>query len=365
MALYCQAGSGPLLHLTVNQGKTGSMKLSVVLTASLALVTLLQSQAATTYSPGYSGLVNQTHTNSDNIISFDWDASHHLYYMTSSGFPDVNVWLDDGGVPLQNIYSEPNNFVGASLLTIGSHVYFNDSTFSNTQNIWKYSIPGSTTSLASTTSNSNLSTDGSDLFIAGSGPVDANHLYHSALDASGDLSTDPATDLGGTGSGNSGPLSLDSAGNLYYAPGFNDKSIYKWSAFEVAEAIADPINDPLSLTGALWKDYSSDFANVSGGTGIAFDDDGDLVLSLTDFSNPSLLVEFEVDSLGNYDGHSQILSTTGRLGDVRFANGSIFFANDNQIIQVIPEPSTTGLLLLATAGFAFRRSRASSYRASA
>jgi hypothetical protein len=77
-----------------------------------------------------------------------------------------------------------------------------------------------------------------------------------------------------------------------------------------------------------------------------------LLLTLTDFSNPSYLVRFDVDALGDYEGFEAILSSTDQLGDVRFRDGSIYLASSNSILQVVPEPGTVGLVLMGCAALA-------------
>ena len=80
-------------------------------------------------SPGYSVSTYYTHTTSDDIVSFNWDASSNLYYMTDNDA----IWKTNGGAPV-NIYSAPSvpgdtYFAGANVTTIGNYVYFNDSDF--------------------------------------------------------------------------------------------------------------------------------------------------------------------------------------------------------------------------------------------
>lgn len=295
-------------------------------------------------SPSFNLETVYTHSTSDLVGSYDWTDSGDLYYITSSSsFLNASAWRATAGSPV-NIYSDPNQFGGASLVSIGDYVYFNSSDFSNTQNIWKYGpLSGaSATQLASTTNNYGLYKRNGDLFITGAQGFGTNQIFYSDLDANGDLVNDPAIDLGTT-FGASGPLAFDASGNLYYAPGFGDQSIYRWSAAQVVAALADP-NSPLPTTGVLWYDYSGDFS-VSGGTGMVITDEGDLVLSLTDFTNPSLLVEFGIDESGEFDGFSELLSSTGRLGDVRYYDGYIHIANDNEILRLVPEPSGTALIL--------------------
>jgi len=314
------------------------MKLSKSLVALAIGATALAGHvhASLTFGSGFGGNVYHTHSTTDRVTSFDW-AGGDFYTMTSAGFPDVNVWRHTG-FGTTNIHAQPSNFAGSSVIAIGDYLYFNDST-SDDQNIWKFGPLSGTPAaiLTSTTANSGLYSDGSDLFIAGAMGFGTNEVFHSTLNSSGELVSDPATSLGTT-FGSSGPLAFDGAGNLFYAPGFGDTRIFRWTAAQVQAAIADPVADPLPTTGVEWYDYSSDF-NVSGATGMVVDAAGNLVVSLTDFSNPSFLVTFGVDLFGAYGGHTQIATSTNRLGDVRFHEGSIYFAYDNEVFQVIPEPA--------------------------
>lgn len=319
----------------------------------ILLSTLLApaSFGAITYNNGFGGVASYTHTTSDSVVSFDWSSTGQLFYMTSSGFPDINVWRDNGGSP-QAVYSEPNNFSGASVTAIGNYIYFNDSTSGGTQNIWKFGPTNGSpaTTLISTAANSTLTGHNGDLFIAGDGNGNfVNENFYTDLDGNGDF-TGSVVNLG-ENFGSSGPIVFDAVGDMYYAPGFNDKSIYKWTAAQVADAIAGI--STLPTTGVLWYDYSADFANQSGATGMALDADGNLIVSITDFVNDSVLVQFGVDGTGDFDGVlTQILSTTTRLGDVRNYNDDIYVAANNTVLQIIPEPGSTGMLLGLIAGVA-------------
>jgi hypothetical protein len=309
-------------------------------------------------SPGFGLETYYSHTTGDSIISFDRDASSNLYYMTSAGFPDVSVWKYSGGPTPSTIYSNPSNFAGASVLTIGDYVYFNDSNSLGTQFIHAYGpVSGApSVNLLSTTRNSNLHTDGTRLFIAGAPGFGTNHIYYSNLAPNGDLVNDPAIDLGVT-SGFSGPLAFDLDGNLYYAPGFSDLSIYKWTASEVNAAIANPVTNPLNVAGHEWLDYTLLYGTAGGATSMLLDVDGDLLVTLSDFENPSVLVEFGVTPAGAHDGtNTTILSETGRLGELRNFDGNIMVSAGNDIYKVVPEPSSL-LLALAGAGLVLSRRR--------
>jgi len=329
----------------------------------VALATLALSHPAraqlTVVAQGYSVDPYYTHTTSDSIISFDWDANAELYYMTSAGFPDVEVWKTNGGTPT-NIYSNPNNFAGGSVVDVGNFIYFNDSDFSNNQFIHSYGPISGTPAVTtfSTTPNFGLFSHGGNLFISGADSNFVNHIYYNPVAVNGSSAVGNQAISLGTTPGASGPMVFDTAGDLYYAPGFGDLDIYKWSASDVANAIANPTLDPLSTTGHLWLDYSALFPTVSGATSMLLDPAGNLLVTLADFSDPSDLIDFGVGPDGSFDGGAAtILTDGGRLGELRNMDGSTYLAADNEIVQIVPEP---GSLLLAGAGLSIlllKRSR--------
>jgi len=312
-----------------------------------------------------------THTaTTEDIISFDWDSSGNLYYLTSgNAFWRANT-LGGGmyAAPATPLYSDAFLFAGLSVVTIGDSIYFNNSEFfpGTDQNIWEYSIPGNTVSATpvSTDSNALLGSNGTSLFASGSGVSDNNHLYQWSLGVNGTWTSSSAVDLGGTGSGFSGPLAFDGAGNLYYAPGFGDFSIYQWSNAQVSDAFNSIT--PLSIGSAVASfNYATALGldvdgmngddNTGGGSGITFDAEGDLILSLNfDSFTPSPIakvVEFDPSLNGTFE---EQLNVSGRLGDVGFVDGESVVAQNNQIV-LVPEPSTGLLLLLAGFGVILRR----------
>jgi hypothetical protein len=324
-------------------------------------ISSLPLSAALNFMPGVTAGTYHTHSTSDNVISFDWSGSE-LFTMTSGGFPDINVWRHSGSGST-NIYSNANHFAGASLVAIGNYIYFNDSDFSNNQYIRKYGpLSGTATTVqASTTHNYGLYGYQGELYITGSVGWGTNEIFHSALNPDGTLLSDPAVSLGVT-SGASGPIAFDGNGNLFYAPGFSDQSIYRWTSAEVAAALADPVGSPLSIGDALWYDFSATHGSYAGATGMVVGPDGNLIVSFTDFANPSILVEFQLDPLSSqYAGYYDIMTSTDRLGDVRSYNGSIFVAAGNSIIEIsaVPEPATyalfVGFIGLLLCGLSHRR----------
>ena len=318
-------------------------KVSVCLATAMLLIATAQASAA--LSPGENYSPYYTHINSDNIASFDWDAAGNLYYQAAtSSFGFGGVYQHNGTNTIEIAPADGSFFSGASAVVSGDYLYYNNSDWSNNQYIYKYGpVSGSATvSQISSTLNYSLHPHNGDMYISG-GTFSSSALFHSGLDSNGDLVNDPAVGIG-TMPGNSGPAAFDAAGNLYYAPGFSDLAIYRWTAAEVAAAVADPLNAPLDPTGNQWVDYSSLFPSVSGSTSMLIDGDT-LLTTLTSFSAPSKLVAFDIDALGGYAGTSNVLlEDTGRMGEIRLYDGQLYLASGNQIVQVIPEPATLGLL---------------------
>lgn len=326
------------------------MSTQTCLAAAFA-ATLATAPAALTFAPGYGGSAYFTNSGSDAVISYDWGADGHLYYLSSAGYPDTKVQRWDGSVST-SIYADSGTFAGASVVAIGDWVYFNDSTTSNVQNLWKFGPLSGTSSatLASTTANYGLYGHAGELFLSGAVGFGTAHVYHSALDASGDLLSNPASDLG-EAFGSPGPLAFDAAGNLFYAPGYGDLSVYQWSAAEVANAIAGTI--ALPTTGVEWFDYAAAFPTVGGATSMLVDDAGTLWLTLSDFTAPSSLVRVAADG----SSYEVVATSTDRLGELRQHAGQLYVSNGNQVIAVVPEPSTALLSLLAGLPFMRRRRR--------
>lgn len=326
-----------------------NIRLMSLASAGCALALLTPSRAAVSIlDPAYSFSIYHTHSvPTSAIVSFDWDSGGTAYYQASTDSYNFGGLFTWNGLTQGTAVAGSSDFSGASTVRIGDNIYYNTSGLPD-QKVWKYGpLSGSpAASKISTNANWGLFRRGADeMFITGAPGFGTNQIFRATLDGSGNFTSAPVS-LGVT-IGSSGPIAFDLLGNMYYAPGFGDLNIYKYTAADVAAAIADPVSNPLpSAASRLWYNYSLNFSDVSGGAGMAFEEDGDLLVTLTDFSSPSLLVRFDVDSLGAFEDLNPILSSTDRLGDVRFRDGSIYVGNANTIMQVVPEPGTLGLVAL-------------------
>ncbi len=339
------------------------MKTSHILAAAVLSAAVSAQASPTVVDSAYSLASYYSTGNANSIVSYDWDSQGNLYYQTSnSSSAFLGVYKYSNGTVSTIAAANESIFAGASVVTVGNSLYYNNSDLSGNQNIYLYNpLNGSSSlSLTSTTPNYGLYGYNNALYIAGAVGWGTNHIYYSSLNTNGTLVNNSAIDLGET-SGASGPLVFDKAGNLYYAPGYYDLSIYRWTAAEVAAAIADPTANALSATGHLWEDYSSLYASVGGATSLAIDSNGDLLASLTSFSDPSSLVKFGVSDTGTYDGTSStILTTTDRLGELRVEDGTVYVSDGDQIFTVVPEPSSFALMgmgVLFVGVMALRRHR--------
>ncbi len=297
--------------------------------------------AALSFGSGYSGSAYHTHSNTDSLYSFDWGSDGKLYYATGTPFYTFGgFYQTDGGVTT-TIEAANSGFSGASVIASGSSIYYNDG---SRNSIYRYDTISSSTSTINTP-NYALGTDGSNLFVTGStvfGTTNISYLPNGV---------GPATNLGSV-AGYSGPLAFDNSGNLFYAPGFDDLSIYSWSSAEVAAAISG--NGSLEAAGHLWLDYSASFSSVSGATSLLLDANGNVIVTLTSFSDLSSVVSFDASGSGAYN---TILSSDERLGELRMHEGNLYLASENRILQIVPEPSTGLLSMLAVSSLLVRRRR--------
>jgi hypothetical protein len=78
-----------------------------------------------------------------------------------------------------------------------------------------------------------------------------------------------------------------------------------------------------------------------------------VVVTVTDFINPSSVVRFDANGGGSFE---TILTSTGRLGELRLNGGNLYLSEANNIIAIIPEPSAV-FIALSGFGLFLRRRR--------
>src|SRR5689334_1946793 len=107
------------------------MKIHLALLAALGLTTGSIYAQITVVDPAYQFTPFITHTNSDTLVSYDWGSNGSVYYQTAtSSFNFGGLYQYSGGIPAQ-IVPGSAEFAGASVVSIGNYVYFNTSTFNN------------------------------------------------------------------------------------------------------------------------------------------------------------------------------------------------------------------------------------------
>ncbi len=314
--------------------------------SSVAFAAITSGAVETYYANPYSG--------SENISSFDWSSDGALYWMggATDWSPSMNVYKYKEST-LSTIDSR-SSYAGSWVARNGNYMYFNDG---GTYSFNKYdTINGGLASQVLQKTNAwGYTFNNNGLFISGADETFNNLLFYSAIDGSGNL-TGSLIELGSMGAP-SGPITFDSAGNLFYASGYSSGKIYKYSAAEVATAILGT-----ALSDASTHEYINfNSYKLTGATGMDFDAEGNLVVSLTEFGNPSKLVSFDIDGSGNYLGTSVVLAESdGGMTTVRNNGGDIYFADPDGIYKAIPEPASVLLILLGGLGITgYRRLRAS------
>lgn len=313
---------------------------------------LLAAQAGLTYGQqlGATGYKTEIYYDLEDenaaLVSFDWDTNGNLYYSTGSPFWDLGfgVYRFDGTTS-QCLYYDTNCFAGSRVTAIGDMIYFNDGGNYNVFdfNYFRYN-PASAeapTNLFVSTNLWGLDTRNENDFWASGGANGS--IYYSELDADGDLINTPPINLGTIGNA-SGPLAFNAAGDLYYAEGYNTagSTVYRWSAAEVAAAIADPNRAPLRPSGHSFAVLQTG----DGSTGLQIDPEGHVLITATSFAAPSELQRLLMLN-GAYVGYEVVARSNSRFETLRMLNDKIYL-NTGRAIFTIEADKT--LRLIAQAG---------------
>ena len=275
------------------------------------------------------------------LVSFDWDATGMLFYTTGDEHWGMNhAAYRFVGISPEAIYTTSDRFAGASMTVIGDYAYYNNSDRYNNQYIRKYGPLNGTPveSAVSSTANYSLHGHNGALFISGADASWQAYIYYSGLNASGDLVNDPAVIISVPLPNASGPIAFDADGNMYYADGYaysGDPGIYKWTAAEVAAAVANPSSSPLNPSGHLWATITGGFA---GATGMAVAPEG-LILTATSFTAPSQVQCYTIAPDGTNSGMTVIATTPNRAETVRVRGGSVYVSDPAGIARLFRAPA--------------------------
>ncbi len=272
----------------------------------------------------------------ETLVSFDWDANTNLYY--STGRPDYDLGLSVyrwNGTAVSNLYTDATAFSGSRVTAIGGRIYFNDGgTYARwTCDYYRYdpARPAAPTNLGVLSDIYGLETrNGTDFWAAGGYNA---AIYYSPLTPQGDLAGNPLANLGVIGAA-SGPIAFDTNGNLYYAEGYvaaGTPTVYRWSAAEVAAALANPGSAPLQPDGHEWVALSAG----DGASSLAVDGQGHVLVTATSFINPSELQRLFVDQ-GRCAGYEVLARSDARLETVRVRESAIYVSASDGIFTVSP-----------------------------
>jgi hypothetical protein len=293
------------------------------------------------------------------INSFDFGPDGKLYYTTYVKNFDATppylalegfaVYCYDGE-SLEVIYYDPNSFgvSGGRVFTIDDKVYFNDggnASDRGTFDYYRYDPEASppVQILDSTDPNApsmwGLSTwDGTDFLAAGrfgQRPNRVQKIYYSSS-INGDLM--PVMDLGvASYASGSGPLVRDMAnGYLFFCDGgYGATHIWRFDADDVEDAMADPVNDPLTPADAYHFDTIYDGTQgpgaPRGGSSVFVHKKRGLVLTATRFHDPSQLRWYTINPNGTNGGYEVLATSDSRMSETRFVNGEIYVSDPDGI----------------------------------
>ncbi len=281
----------------------------------------------------------------ESLVSFDWDASGGLYLMTGDPFWGLLLKVyRDSGAGRTVLFNSDQVFPGSRATVIGPYLYFNDGGdyFRWDADYYCAPLAGGEPFLAYTVSGGSPSLwgvdtrDGTQFFAAGAEGYGPSAIYHMSLSGSGVL--DSLVRIGVVGE-SSGPIAFDAAGGLYYAHGYAASipaTIYRWTAEEVAAAIANPMLAPLTPDG---HEFATLPAHFTGAAGMVVDAAGNVLVTANVWGEPAGLLLYRVGEDGENTGMTTLASHASRLETLRVHDGKVC-VNSAEGIYSLPMPLT-------------------------
>lgn len=294
---------------------------------------------------GYTFAPYDTAPAGESLVSFDFDPSGDLYTMTGDPGWALGLTVYRGvGVGRTMLFDSAAAFPGSRVTVVGPWLYFNDGGDYARWDFNYYVLPlsGGSPVLAYTTVGGTPSLwgadtrDGTQFFASGATNYGPSEIFFTPLSGTGAL--DALVSIGQPGDA-SGPLAFDAAGDLFYAPGYvysGQPNVFRWTAAEVAAALADPAGAPLSPGGHVWGEIPAPF---TGASGMVVDTAGSVYVTANVWGAPGELLVFRADA----DGASQPPAALGRhaqrLGTLRLRGGRVY-VNCAEGVYSIPEALT-------------------------
>ncbi len=285
----------------------------------------------------------------ENLVSFDWDSTGALYYTT--GAPNfglgLNVYRNVGGSTTA-VYPSPSVFAGSRITAVGPFVFFNDGGdfVRYTYNYFAYNVAqGGAPFLAYDSSAQPLSLwgidtrDGAQFFASGAVGFGPSSIYYMPTPADGVLNG--LVSLGEIGE-SSGPVAFDSAGNLFYAHGYSfsgQAKIFRWTAAELAAAIANPVLAPLAPANHEWAAIPASF---TGAVGMIVDAGGNVYVTANAFGSPGELLLYRPAVAGSTPAPLSLARYPERLETLRLRDGKIHMSCAAGIFRM-PVPLSVSL----------------------
>ena len=280
---------------------------------------------------GYGVAAYQAVPSGESLVSFDWDSSGALYYMT--GDPNwglkLNVYRNVNGTETA-VYQSASVFPGSRVTAVGPFVYFNDGGDYGrfTFNYYAYDVVhGGAPVVSYNSAVQPLSLwgidtrNGSQFFASGAVGFGESSLYYMPAPANGLLTG--LTSLGEIGQ-SSGPAAFDAQGNLFYAHGYvfsGQAKIFRWTAAELAAAMANPSLAPLNPVNHEWAAVPATFTGVDG---MVVDTAGNVYVTANAFGQPGELLLYRPAAAGLSPEPTTLARYADRMETLRLRDGKLY-----------------------------------------